>query len=187
MDSFEVWRDYLGLAKVVQEIQRDLSEGGLQEALLTLGEAIICSPTGPLREKAVCAFCKHNGESKRVYTAHSLKDEDGRVQCPILRNYTCPQCGATRDHAHTRRFCPLTRKGYTSVYSCSSRNSAGKRLPKYKPQAPGRQILQGCAQDGSKSGICAMGPSPDFFIRIARYTTFPRTLMKNWCPRCCNG
>lgn len=76
----------------------------------------------------LCSFCKHNGESRAIYQSHVLKDEAGRVLCPILRDYVCPQCGATRDRAHTRRFCPLTGQGYTSVYSYTTRNSAGKRL-----------------------------------------------------------
>uniref|UniRef100_A0A663F723 Nanos C2HC-type zinc finger 3 n=1 Tax=Aquila chrysaetos chrysaetos TaxID=223781 RepID=A0A663F723_AQUCH len=71
-------------------------------------EAASASPS-----KSLCAFCKHNGEAKH---------------CPVLRSYVCPQCGATQDRAHTKRFCPLTRHGYTSVYSRSARNSAGKRV-----------------------------------------------------------
>ncbi|RMB90061.1 hypothetical protein DUI87_33516 [Hirundo rustica rustica] len=67
-----------------------------------------------------------------MYWSHSLRDEQGRLQCPVLRSYVCPQCGATQDQAHTRRFCPLTHRGYTSVYtSVYSRparaRSAGRR------------------------------------------------------------
>ncbi|XP_058027574.1 nanos homolog 3 isoform X2 [Ahaetulla prasina] len=77
-----------------------------------------------------CSFCKQNGESRSIYTSHRLKDEAGLVQCPILRKYKCPQCGASEDFAHTRRFCPLTKQGYTSVYTSCMRNSAGKRKKK---------------------------------------------------------
>ncbi|OWK49987.1 Nanos 3 [Lonchura striata] len=59
----------------------------------------------------------HNGEAPGVYQSHSLRDARGRLQCPVLRSYVCPQCGATQDQAHTRRFCPRTHRGYTSVYS----------------------------------------------------------------------
>ncbi|KAM4675861.1 nanos homolog 3 [Discoglossus pictus] len=78
----------------------------------------------------MCTFCKHNGESKRIYNGHSLKDDQGKVQCPILRSYICPQCGATGDNAHTRRFCPMTEKGYSSVYQATIRNAAGKKQRK---------------------------------------------------------
>ncbi|OCT90502.1 hypothetical protein XELAEV_18019117mg [Xenopus laevis] len=78
-------------------------------------------------EKPGCSFCKHNGESMRMYSKHNLKDNQGRVVCPILRNYVCSQCGATGDNAHTRRFCPLTQMDYCSVYQDSLHNVTGKK------------------------------------------------------------
>ncbi|XP_059050161.1 uncharacterized protein LOC131845139 [Achroia grisella] len=53
-----------------------------------------------------CAFCKNNGEAVSWYSMHILKDNRGRVRCPILRNYTCPLCGATGQRAHTIKYCP---------------------------------------------------------------------------------
>lgn len=54
-----------------------------------------------------CVFCKNNGELERLYKSHVLKDVYGRVQCPILRHYTCPICGQPGgDKAHTVRYCP---------------------------------------------------------------------------------
>ncbi|NXM74597.1 NANO3 protein, partial [Serilophus lunatus] len=100
---FDMWRDYLGLAAVVAALLR---------------EPCAAPPVAP---GPPCAFCRHNGEAPAVYRGHSLRDPGGRLQCPVLRSYVCPQCGATQDQAHTRRFCPLTRRGYTSVYTRPAR------------------------------------------------------------------
>ena len=38
-----------------------------------------------------CRFCKNNGEKEEVYLSHKTKESSGNVQCPVLRNYTCPK------------------------------------------------------------------------------------------------
>ncbi|XP_011159747.3 nanos homolog 3-like [Solenopsis invicta] len=53
-----------------------------------------------------CVFCKNNGEKESYYKKHLLKDVDGRILCPVLRAYTCPNCGASGDLAHTDKYCP---------------------------------------------------------------------------------
>lgn len=58
------------------------------------------------KQKKLCVFCKNNGETVAIYSSHVLKDEEGRVCCPILRKYTCPLCGVSGDNAHTIRYCP---------------------------------------------------------------------------------
>ena len=55
----------------------------------------------------ICVFCRNNGENEAVYSTHQLKDAQGRVTCPVLYIYTCPICGATGEHAHTIKYCPL--------------------------------------------------------------------------------
>uniref|UniRef100_A0A8D0DTP0 Nanos C2HC-type zinc finger 3 n=1 Tax=Salvator merianae TaxID=96440 RepID=A0A8D0DTP0_SALMN len=130
--AFQLWKDYFQLAKVIEEIGWKRHEGGLEAAFLPKQQKLDQIQVQPSlqesgEEAPMCTFCKHNGESKRVYGSHQLKDNAGRVQCPILRNYTCPQCGASKDTAHTKRYCPLTKKGYTSVYRSCIRNSAGKK------------------------------------------------------------
>jgi hypothetical protein len=32
---------------------------------------------------------------------------EGRVICPVLRDYVCPICYCTGDAAHTTKYCPL--------------------------------------------------------------------------------
>ena len=54
----------------------------------------------------MCPFCKRNGETPEFYTTHKLKDCWGRVICPVLRAYTCPNCGISGDNAHTLSYCP---------------------------------------------------------------------------------
>ncbi|NXX80391.1 NANO3 protein, partial [Urocolius indicus] len=125
--SFDMWRDYLGLAALVAKLPQICEHN--QEAAPTT--TTTTTTTATTTTKTICAFCKHNGEAKHVYSGHRLRDEAGRVQCPVLRSYVCPQCGATQDRAHTKRFCPFTSRGYTSVYSrgaAGTRNSVGKRV-----------------------------------------------------------
>lgn len=63
----------------------------------------------PVKHRS-CVFCKNNGEPLSVYGSHVLKDQCGRVTCPILRRYTCPICGCSGDLAHTLKYCPLNSK-----------------------------------------------------------------------------
>lgn len=62
------------------------------------------------REDRGCVLCKKNCKPKSFYSTHVLKANNGVVICPILREFTCPRCGATGDRAHTLRFCPVARK-----------------------------------------------------------------------------
>jgi len=57
-----------------------------------------------------CVFCKNNGEDESYYLSHTLKDDNGRVTCPILYKYKCPICHATGPISHTIRYCPHNKR-----------------------------------------------------------------------------
>ncbi|XP_070592238.1 nanos homolog 3 [Erythrolamprus reginae] len=146
--TFQPWRDYLQLAKLVERMSRcgpSGEEPGLQAAELSpeqqrdrqlfprqqQRQPMDQPPTAPRKwDELSCSFCRQNGESRSIYASHRLKNEAGLVECPILRKYKCPQCGASEDFAHTKKFCPLTKQGYASVYTSCIRNSAGKKKKK---------------------------------------------------------
>ncbi len=56
-----------------------------------------------------CVFCKNNGEDEKFYLSHTLKDDFGRVTCPVLYIYICPLCGASGPVAHTIKYCPTNK------------------------------------------------------------------------------
>nr|ABZ10966.1 nanos [Aphaenogaster rudis] len=72
-----------------------------------------------------CVFCKNNGVEETYYREHLIRYIDGRTQCPVLRAYTCPICGATGDDAHTVKYCS---KG--PYNSNTNTNYTGKRRSK---------------------------------------------------------
>ncbi len=89
-----------------------------------------------------CVFCKNNGEAVFIYTSHCLKDENGRVLCPILREYKCPNCNAFGDNAHTLKYCPLSPDMPGMGALRTARTSTGKRRtlkPSDLPERLGRR------------------------------------------------
>ncbi|XP_042295814.1 nanos homolog 2 [Sceloporus undulatus] len=151
---FDMWKDYLSLSKVVMEILEARKKDSVafsptwdtwdynmaRHANSPDGVAHWTSGSGSSGSDAngqvsqssrqICNFCKHNGESKHVYSSHPLKREDGVVVCPILRKYVCPLCGATADKAHTLKYCPLSHHAKQSLYRKCGRNSAGRKVRK---------------------------------------------------------
>ncbi|MCI4394525.1 hypothetical protein PGIGA_G00169770 [Pangasianodon gigas] len=133
--DFFMWHDYLGLRAMVARLARagdvpqlqSSSEGAwpaheerswCPDATPGTSGSSGRSPgsqggLGQNSEKAVCGFCKQNGESAEIYASHRLKARNGRVLCPVLRNYVCPICGATGDAAHTRHYCPARALAHT--------------------------------------------------------------------------
>ncbi|KAK6468050.1 nanos-like protein 2-like [Huso huso] len=119
---FDMWIDYLNLGAVVQDLQQNsggtlgvgsdvapgshtsisTSQSGCSERESRTQSP---SPAGSPSESC-CGFCKQNDETVQVYSSHCLRTDDGKVCCPVLRNYVCPFCKATGDRAHTRRYCP---------------------------------------------------------------------------------
>ncbi|XP_067296823.1 nanos homolog 3 [Pseudorasbora parva] len=136
-EYFQPWRDYLGFPDMIRGMQRRGAQSGAGRS--EPAAALMASPSGATRshtagtrekrsaetskspsitpERKFCSFCKHNGEAESVFTAHYLKDRTGNVTCPYLSQYMCPLCGATGANAHTKRFCPLVDKTYSSVYA----------------------------------------------------------------------
>ncbi|XP_052036957.1 nanos homolog 2 [Apodemus sylvaticus] len=128
---FDMWRDYFNLSQVVQDIvqsrKQSLESERAEEPNSRPQETSEQGLEGPGSLTTMCNFCKHNGESRHVYTSHQLKTPEGVVVCPILRHYVCPVCGATGDQAHTLKYCPLN-SSQQSLHRRSGRNSAGRRL-----------------------------------------------------------
>ncbi|XP_053552409.1 nanos homolog 2 [Bombina bombina] len=150
--DFQVWKDYFQLATLVQEMateqrkkhakqschgksmlflpdepsncsNKDLS---YTEVLKTNLPHITSSCCEAILPEEWCNFCKHNGESSTIYTSHSLKNHEGIVECPVLRNYVCPLCGSTGDSAHTLKYCPLNQEK-NFIYRKCGRNSVGRK------------------------------------------------------------
>ncbi|VEL08586.1 unnamed protein product [Protopolystoma xenopodis] len=69
----------------------------------------------------LCVFCRNNDQPYEFYTGHKVRDQQGRVSCPVLRQFTCPVCKATGDQAHTIRYCPVVENG-RFMSSLSSRS-----------------------------------------------------------------
>uniref|UniRef100_A0A803SWQ2 Nanos-type domain-containing protein n=1 Tax=Anolis carolinensis TaxID=28377 RepID=A0A803SWQ2_ANOCA len=131
--EFDRWKGYLSLAKVVTEIIAECKKVPFpSQSWDTMDSSSSKSSKGSAngqasQNKEICNFCKHNGESKQVYSSHRLKGMDGTVECPILRKYTCPLSGATGEKAHTLKYCPLS-QGKRSLYRKCGRNSAGRKV-----------------------------------------------------------
>ena len=53
-----------------------------------------------------CPVCRDAGRDPH---AHALR-ENGIITCPYLRSIVCCECGATGDHAHTLKHCPMYQK-----------------------------------------------------------------------------
>jgi len=93
----------------------------------------------PNRQRVViwnyCQFCQNNREPEAFYKSHILRDQDGRVICPVLRAYNCPICNnGGGDKAHTKSYCPqlrtagrLTRKHWVPTGSVFSRDPVRTR------------------------------------------------------------
>ncbi|XP_013857662.1 nanos homolog 2 [Austrofundulus limnaeus] len=127
-DCFDMWRDYMNLNRLVEQICGRQEEEEEQEEEMKPGaqRSPIWTSSKPRRDSEnstgsssssssgtpadYCCFCRQNGETPRVFRSHSLRGKNGMVLCPVLRKYTCPICEATGDQAHTRRYCPQAKR-----------------------------------------------------------------------------
>ncbi|XP_029474931.1 nanos homolog 2 [Rhinatrema bivittatum] len=129
--EFNIWKDYLQLSKIVERMIIERKQEQSSSACDSSDDQVNCMGSAEmtmaqLPANNICNFCKHNGESKNIYSSHMLKTPDGTIICPVLRKYTCPLCGATGDMAHTLKYCPRNQVKQ-SLYRKSGRNSAGRK------------------------------------------------------------
>ncbi|MEQ2271528.1 hypothetical protein XENORESO_005599 [Xenotaenia resolanae] len=147
--SFDMWHDYMNLSRILLGDRRPVELGDTEEpgedpvqqmrhiqaslagkkeknsseirSTSSRSSSLSDTSCGGGTSADFCRFCRQNGESPRVYRSHALRSDDGKVTCPILWSYTCPICGASGDHAHTRRYCPKAK-----------RSDAATELPAFK-------------------------------------------------------
>ncbi|XP_077302215.1 nanos homolog 1-like [Arctopsyche grandis] len=53
-----------------------------------------------------CGYCYNNGMPSSIFNGHSLRSSTGKLTCPTMRTYVCPNCGARGDRAHSIKYCP---------------------------------------------------------------------------------
>lgn len=87
-----------------------------------------------------CRFCKNNGERVSFCVTHVLKDEYGRVSCPVLRAFTCRRCGASGDTAHTIKYCPLTTSEERNISQGMMRSIRKSSVRRRYPATPVQQV-----------------------------------------------
>uniref|UniRef100_A0A3Q2CJZ9 Nanos homolog 2 n=1 Tax=Cyprinodon variegatus TaxID=28743 RepID=A0A3Q2CJZ9_CYPVA len=118
--SFDMWRDYMGLSSVLLGHRCPEGPRNPEEQIRSTSNSLSDSSCSGGTSADLCHFCRHNGESPLVYRSHALKSDGGKVTCPILRRYTCPICGASGDHAHTRKYCPERKRRESGRFSSGS-------------------------------------------------------------------
>uniref|UniRef100_A0A4W3GAX0 Nanos-type domain-containing protein n=1 Tax=Callorhinchus milii TaxID=7868 RepID=A0A4W3GAX0_CALMI len=133
--AFDLWTDYLGLNKVLGNIiGSGLREPGLAnqqgheklDAEQQIALSSLNSYKARHKLKNICAFYKQNEESEHIHNSHALKHNEGKIMCPVLREYTCQLCNVSGDRAHTKHFCHLRQGKYKSMYTNVSRKTASK-------------------------------------------------------------
>lgn len=71
---------------------------------------VVSHRQNPMPAVDLCRFCLRNGEPPSIVHSHRLRSQDGRITCPVLKQYNCPLCNnGGGDYAHTVRYCPTLR------------------------------------------------------------------------------
>ncbi|KAG7266132.1 hypothetical protein CRUP_016380 [Coryphaenoides rupestris] len=115
--------------------------------------------SGKAEPGKVCVFCRNNGAPEEVFASHVLKAADGRVLCPVLRAYTCPLCGANGDHAHTIKYCPLSRDQQPSHRAAKGPRTGRGALA--AAAASERRRRSGKAEPGKVCVFCRNNGAPE--------------------------
>ncbi|VVD05487.1 unnamed protein product [Leptidea sinapis] len=138
--------------------------GSVLHELLRIITQAQASNYKPRRKQEECRFCKNNGERASYYRSHSLRVA-GLVECPVLRALTCQKCGASGDHAHTIKYCPLTsaderRNSVALMQSVRLGSSARRLYPRATSMIAPEHVVYGEPTSRPSGGEPALKTAP---------------------------
>lgn len=107
-------------------------------------------PVFAYRPPQYCVFCENNNEPVAVYKSHVVRDQYGRCQCPVLRRYVCPRCGAKGDNAHTLRYC--TKKPIVTMDEVLLNDTGASAAAAADPSAAGKRYQHNGHSGGGYRG-----------------------------------
>ena len=54
-----------------------------------------------------CKVCYDNNKPEKEYRSHNVRNEQGKVCCPVLQSSICTYCGVK---GHVRKYCTIIEK-----------------------------------------------------------------------------